>query len=207
MKILFSILLAALVSLSNASGVIWLEAERFSQAGGWSTDTQFVDTMGSVQLLATGCGKPVDDAVTQAAVPASGAYRLWVRCRDWLPEHSPGMFQVAVNGKASATTFGKAKDDKWKWIDGGVFELQAGTVEVRLHDLTGWWGRCEAVVLAQGDFKPSNDLAELARQRLQYGGLSSEPELMVCSISLSWAAVLLGWARPSRRRGSDSRSR
>jgi hypothetical protein len=69
MRIPFSILLAAIVSLSNASGVIWLEAERFSQAGGWSTDTQFVDTMGSVQLLATGCGKPVDDAVTQAAAP------------------------------------------------------------------------------------------------------------------------------------------
>jgi hypothetical protein len=132
--------------------------------------------MGSAQLLATGCGKPVDEAVTQAAVPASGAYRLWVRCRDWLPEHSPGLFQVVVKGKASVTSFGKARDDKWQWIDGGTFELQTGTVEVRLRDLTGWWGRCDAVVLAQGDFKPSNDLQELARQRLRYGGLSTEPE-------------------------------
>ncbi|MBM3859285.1 MAG: FAD-dependent oxidoreductase [Verrucomicrobia bacterium] len=163
---------------SNQPRVIWLEAERFSQAGGWSTDTQFVDTMGSVQLLATGCGKPVDDAATRAAVQASGAYRLWVRCRDWLPEHSPGLFRVLVNGKASATTFGKAKDDKWQWIDGGMFELQAGTVDVRLHDLTGWWGRCDAVVLAQENFKPSNNLQELGRQRLRYSGISAKPERM-----------------------------
>ena len=158
--------------------VIWLEAEQFDQAGGWSTDTQFVDTMGSVQLLATGCGKPVADAVTQSAVPVSGAYRLWVRCRDWLPSHSPGLFQVAVNGKAAMTTFGKAKDDTWQWIDGGAFELQTGQVEVRLHDLTGWWGRCDAVVLAQGDFKPANDLKTLAKQRLLYGSLKTETELL-----------------------------
>ncbi len=163
---------------SDNQHVLWLEAEQFDQAGGWSADTQFVDTMGSVQLLATGCGKPVDDAVTQAAVPVTGAYRLWVRCRDWLPQHSPGRFQVAVNGKAAATTFGKAQDDAWQWVDGGTVELQAGRAEVRLHDLTGWWGRCDAVVLALGDFKPSSDLQALAQQRLQYGGLKAEPELL-----------------------------
>jgi hypothetical protein len=163
---------------NDNSNVIWLEAEQFAQAGGWSTDTQFVDTMGSVQLLATGCGKHVADAVTQAAVPVAGAYRLWVRCRDWLPQYSPGLFQVAINGKAGATTFGKAKDDTWQWIDGGSFELQTGQAEVRLHDLTGWWGRCDAIVLAQGNFKPANDLQTLAQQRLQYGGLKTEAELL-----------------------------
>lgn len=163
---------------SGSQHVVWLEAEGFAQIGGWSTDPQFVDVMGSVQLLATGCGKPVDDAVTQAAVPASGAYRLWVRCRDWLPEHSPGLFRVAVNGKTSATTFGKANDDAWQWLDGGLFELDTGTAEVRLRDLTGWWGRCDAIVLAQGDFKPSNDVQELGRQRLQYGGSSAGPALL-----------------------------
>lgn len=119
--------LALAFSLSAAAGaqphVIWLEAEQFAQTGTWSVDAQFVDTMGSVQLLATGCGKPVDDAVAQAAVPASGAYRLWVRCRDWLPEYSPGLFQVAVNGQASPGTFGKASHDQWQWVDGGTFEL------------------------------------------------------------------------------------
>ena len=181
-KILCLSALTAALSLCHAAGdtppVLWLEAEQFAQTGTWSVDAQFVDTMGSAQLLATGCGKPVDDAVAQAAVPASGAYRLWVRCRDWLPEHSPGLFQVAVNGQVSATTFGKAKDDAWRWVDGGAFELQAGTTDVRVHDLTGWWGRCDAVVLAQGDFKPSDDLQELGRQRAQYGGVPAEADVL-----------------------------
>ena len=167
-------------SLSAAGAqphVIWLEAEQFDQTGSWSADAQYVDTMGSPQLLAAGCGKPVADAVSHAAVPSAGTYRLWVRCRDWLPEYSPGLFRVLVNGQASAATFGKAADDRWLWVDGGAFDLQPGTAEVRLQDLTGWWGRCDAVVLAQGGFRPSDEPQELARQRLQLGG-AAEPELL-----------------------------
>lgn len=173
--------LALALSVGGAAagqpGVIWLEAEQFAQPGTWSVDAQFVDTMGSPQLLATGCGRPVEDAVTRAAVPASGTYRLWVRCRDWLPEHSPGRFRVLVNGKASPAAFGKAADDRWQWVDGGTFELQPGEAEVRLQDLTGWWGRCDAVVLAQDGFKPSDEPAELGRQRLQNAG-GAEPALL-----------------------------
>lgn len=177
-----STLTAALFNLGHAADggppVLWLEAEQFAQTGTWSVDAQFADTMGSVQLLATGCGKPVEDAATQAAVRAPGTYRLWVRCRDWLPEFSPGLFQVTVNGQAAAATFGKAEDDAWRWVDGGAFELQAGTVDVRLRDLTGWWGRCDAVVLTQGDFRPSDDPQELGRQRLRYGGVAAEPTVL-----------------------------
>jgi len=149
-----------------------LEAEGFESVGGWSNDSQFVDVMGSPVLLATGVGKPVPDAVTAVTVAEAGEYRLWVRCKDWLPSHSPGQFQVMVGGTASAVAFGKNATNTWQWIDGGMFNLTAGKVEVRLHDLTGWWGRCDAVVLASRDFKPSGELAELARQRLLYGGVS-----------------------------------
>ena len=75
-------------ALTAAEAVIWLEAEQFGTTGGWSNDTQFVDLMGSPQLLATGLGKPVADAVTSADVRAAGTYRLWVRCRDWLPSRA-----------------------------------------------------------------------------------------------------------------------
>ena len=155
-----------------AGRVLWLEAEGFESVGGWSNDSQFVDVMGSPVLLATGVGKPVPDAVTAVTVAEAGEYRLWVRCKDWLPSHSPGQFQVMVGGTASAVAFGKNATNTWQWIDGGMFNLTAGKVEVRLHDLTGWWGRCDAVVLASRDFKPSGELAELARQRLLYGGVS-----------------------------------
>jgi len=155
--------------------VLWLEAEQFAKTGGWVNDPQFVDLMGSPYLLANGVGHPVDDAATQADVPTAGRYRLWVRCKDWLPDYSPGTFQVRVGGKASDVTFGRAKAADWQWVDGGQFELKGGKVEVRLRDLTGWWGRCDAIVLALG-FKPSNEKKTLAEQRLRYGGVSREVE-------------------------------
>ena len=159
-------------------GVVWLEAETFADTGGWSNDSQYVDLMGSPCLLATGVGKPVADAVTTAKVPAAGTYRLWVRCKDWLVSHHPGRFSVTVGGKASAAAFGVARTDTWQWVDGGSFKLAAGDVEVRLHDLTGWWGRCDAVVLAAGNFTPANDLKSLAAQRLEHFGVSAELKQM-----------------------------
>jgi hypothetical protein len=167
-----------LVALAGraAAGVVWLEAESFADTGGWVNDTQFVDLMGSPYLLAAGTGHPVADAVTKTTIPQAGSYRLWVRCKDWLPPHSPGQFQVLVGGQASAQVFGRAGTNLWQWVDGGEFKLTAGDVEVRLHDLTSWWGRCDAVVLAEGDFVPANDLKALAQQREQFGGVTRKVE-------------------------------
>ncbi|MHC4708139.1 MAG: FAD-dependent oxidoreductase, partial [Planctomycetota bacterium] len=150
--------------------VVWLEAERFDQTGGWSNDSQFVDLMGSPYLLATGLGRPVDDASTKARIPKAGAYRLWVRCKDWLPGHSPGQFHVHVAGRMSPVTFGKTETDAWQWVDGGTFDLQAGNIEIRLVDKTGWWARCDAIVLAKAGFTPAKEPAELAKQREKYTG-------------------------------------
>ena len=159
-----------------AAPVVWLEAEAFADTGGWVNDTQFVDLMGSPYLLAAGTGQPVADAVTKARIPESGSYRLWVRCKDWLAPQAPGQFQVLVDGRASEKTFGRAETNLWQWVDGGEFKLTAGDVEVRLHDLTSWWGRCDAVVLAGGDFVPANELKTLAQQREQFGGVTRAVE-------------------------------
>ena len=169
---------ASLASAGDNAQVIWLEAETFRNTGRWSNDPQHVDQMGSPYLLATGVGKPVADAMTTVNVRIADEYRLWVRCRDWLPSHSPGRFQVMVGGKASATTFGMADSDKWQWVDGGVLDLAAGDVEIRLRDLTGWWGRCDAVVLAPEDFEPADDLDGLAAQRLKFCGVSASVKAM-----------------------------
>jgi hypothetical protein len=164
---------AALMAQST-DRVIWLEAEGFADTGSWSNDSQHVDLMGSPYLLATGVGRPVSDAVTTARVLVPGSYRLWVRCRDWLPQYHPGLFQVLVNGNVSHKTFGQADTDAWQWIDGGAFDLKAGENSVRLHDLNGWWGRCDALVLASDHFKPADDPSGLAWQRHRYGGVSSK---------------------------------
>jgi len=169
-----SVLLLALLIPDGVYGaegpeVVWLEAESFEETGGWSNDPQFVDIMGSPYLLATGVGEPVADAVTHVEIPTSGGYRLWVRCKDWLPEHSPGQFRVLVNGEMSSAIFGKAADDRWRWVDGGVFSIEAGTAEIRLKDLTGWWGRCDVIVLSGNtSFKPADDPYILEKQRAEY---------------------------------------
>ncbi|NQT40473.1 MAG: FAD-dependent oxidoreductase [Planctomycetes bacterium] len=181
LHIRWTIALSLLVgSITSAAGqdVVWIEAEQFDDCGRWSNDSQHVDLMGSPYLLATGVGKPVADATATVKISAEGEYRLWVRCRDWLPSHSPGLFQVMVGGKPSAVTFGKADSDAWQWVDGGTFDLAAGDVELRLHDLTGWWGRCDAVVLATDGFKPAEDLEQIATQRLKYLGTSASVEAL-----------------------------
>lgn len=156
---------------------IWLEAEQFDNCGGWRNDSQFLESVGSPYLLAAGVGKPVEDAVTIAKVRKAGVFKLWVRCKDWHPQHSPGKFQVLVNGQSSEVTFGQTESDQWQWIDGGTFGLEAGDVEVRLHDLTGWWGRCDAIALSSDSgFTPENDLDSLLKQRQMYGGISSSAQ-------------------------------
>ena len=166
---------AAPADLSAVPAVVWLEAESFDDVGSWSRDTQHADVMGSTYLLATGLGKPVDDAVTKATIPRGGDYRLWVRCRDWLPGYSPGTFRVVIEGQESSV-FGASNDetDAWRWVRGGAFTLNEGEAEIRLKDLTGWYGRVDAVVLATGDFTPSDDLKTLARQRVKHAGVSPE---------------------------------
>jgi hypothetical protein len=170
------LVLALLVSVADTAEVpqpIWVEAESFDCVGGWRRDTQHVDTMGSVYLLATGLGRSVDDAVTHVPISAAGQYHLWVRCRDWLPSHSPGRFRVLVDGRSSSE-LGRASDDAWRWQHSGTFDLPQGQVELRIQDLTGWWGRVDAVVLADDGFQPADQLDGLAAQRVKFGGVSSQ---------------------------------
>ena len=158
-----------------AASVIWCETELFDDHGGWLSDTQFVDQMGSPFLLAYGLEGPVKDAATAVQVPASGKYRLWVRTRDWLPEFSPGRFQVILGDKTVDRVFGQGKAKGWVWEDGGVHELTRGRVQIRLHDLTGHYGRCDAVVLADDmGYRPPDDLAKLAEERIARGGVSRD---------------------------------
>ena len=164
---------------ASAASTIWLEAEHFTDLGGWVNDAQFVDQMGSPYLLAIGLEGPVRDAVTRVKVTAAGKYRLWARTRDWVPEHSPGRFQVVVNGKAMPHVFGASKAPGWTWEDGGVVELPAAEVEVRLRDVTGHYSRCDALVLTDDpEFRPPADAAQLAEARRRFGGVSREEHVM-----------------------------
>ena len=155
--------------------MIWLEAQQFENLGGWVNDAQFLDQMGSPYLLAVGLGKPVQDAETRIVLPKAGRYRLWVRCRDWVPEQSPGRFQVLLDGKAVAHTFGASGRNGWVWEDGGTLDLDGGETTVCLHDLTGYYGRCDALLLVDDlSYRPPDDRRALDSLRRRYGGVSRE---------------------------------
>jgi hypothetical protein len=165
------------------SRTVLVEAESFGRLGGWVVDQEFMDQMGSPYLLAHGLGRPVDDAVAAVEFPEAGEYRVWVRTKDWVApwiamegaRGAPGRFQVLVDGSALDATFG-TEGAEWHWQDGGTVELPAGKATVALHDLTGFEGRCDAIVLTTDTtFKPPNDLETMLPWRRKLRGTAGGP--------------------------------
>ena len=182
-SILTSLALTLAATLpAAAADRLLLEAESFQNPGGWSLDTQFIDLMGSPYLLAHGLGEPVKDATTTATLPSAGKYRVWVRTKDWVAHWgaagTPGRFQVIINGRALAETFG-TKGKTWSWHDGGVVETTETKLNVALRDLTGFDGRCDAIYLTKdlGE-NPPDDSAPLSAWRKTALGLPAAPEDM-----------------------------
>ncbi|MCU0779539.1 MAG: FAD-dependent oxidoreductase [Akkermansiaceae bacterium] len=118
--------------------------------------------------------------MTGVVIPESGRYRVWVRTKDWVAQWNapgaPGRFQVRINGQPLATTFG-ATGAEWHWQDGGAIDLTAGTLRLALHDLTGFEGRCDAILFSSDPaFEPPNSDPEMGALRRQCLGLPDEPE-------------------------------
>lgn len=131
-----------------------IQATHFADLGGWALDQQSMDVMGAPYLLAHGLGRPVADAATTVAHP--GLWRLWVRTRDWVAPHGPGAFQVLLDGRPVPVLFGVGGDGTWRWQDGGTVALGDRT-HLALHDLTGFAGRCDALLFAPTDAPPPPD--------------------------------------------------
>jgi hypothetical protein len=164
----------------NTKHTILIEAESFGKLGGWVIDQQFMDIMGSPFLLAHGLGEPVEDAEIAVEFPEMGEYRVWVRTRDWVAPWNtpgaPGRFQLIVNDKPVTTIFGTEGSD-WHWQDGGVIRVESRNARLRLHDLTGFEGRCDAIVFSSdSDLIPPNSGGELAAFRQKALGLPEVPE-------------------------------
>jgi hypothetical protein len=162
-----------------AGHCVLVEAEQFAQRGGWVVDPQFMDLMGSPYLLAHGLGRPVADATTDVAFPQAGAYRVWVRTKDWVAPWNapgaPGRFQLLLDGQPLPTVFG-TEGARWHWQDGGRLQIAAPRVRIALRDLTGFEGRCDAVLFSRDlGFVPPNEEPALARFRRAALGLPEEP--------------------------------
>lgn len=157
---------------------VLVEAESFAIHGGWKLDTQFIENMGSPYLLAHGLGRPVEDAKTTVSFPATGEYRVYVRTKDWVAQWKapgqPGRFQVVVAGKPLKETFG-TQGAEWFWQDGGTVQISSKETEVALHDLTGFDGRCDAILFSKEKTAPPNTSTILAKWRRKLLGLNGTP--------------------------------
>lgn len=168
----------AFISAAHAADQLLVEAESFAGHGGWSLDTQFIQIMGSPYLLAHGLGEPVKDATTTVTFPSTGKYRVWVRTKDWVAQWKapgePGKFQLVVDGKPLAETFG-TKSATWHWHDGGTVEITKPQTTLALRDLTGFDGRCDAIFFTKGDAAPPNEDPKMRDWRRVTRGLPEKP--------------------------------
>lgn len=165
------------VSFSPDKNVL-VEAEQFDDLGGWVIDQQFMDQMGSPYLLAHGLGNPVKDATTYVKFPRKGKYRVWVRTKDWVAPWNapgaPGKFEIHVNNKPLKTIFG-TEGDQWHWQDGGLVSIKHKNMLISIHDLTGFEGRCDAILFTRDhDMIPPDEGNELEAMRMDLGGISRE---------------------------------
>jgi hypothetical protein len=140
----FAFLLVSLTAISTSASEVLVEAEGFTDRGGWTLDPQFLEVMGSPYLLAHGLGQPVTNAVTEVEFPETGNFHLWVRTKDWVPSHHTGRFNVIISGREVPIEFGN-QGHGWIWQDGGAIEIKQRRVRLELADLTGFDGRCDAL--------------------------------------------------------------
>jgi ribulose 1,5-bisphosphate synthetase/thiazole synthase len=199
-------LLASLIALTTAAHAQpkWIEAESFANHGGWVLDTQFIDVMGSPYLMAHGMGKVVKDASTEVELPA-GEYTLWARTKNWVGPWdvpgAPGRFEISVNGEKLKHEFGATGKD-WQWEKAGPVKVSAEGAKIALHDLTGFDGRVDAIILSSdAGFMPPQDVAATNKLRRQLLGLpekapeTSEYDLVVVGGGYSGMGAAISGAR------------
>ena len=177
MKNTFSLTAGLLLSSCLVHAGVLVEAEGFVHRGGWVVDQQFMDQMGSPFLMAHGLGRPVADAVTSCEIPEAGTYRVLARTRDWAApwgrKEAPGRFQVLVNDTPLPQVLGTAGAE-WGWHAAGRVTLEKGTARLALRDLTGFNGRCDALILTTDEnFVPESEVARLEAFRRRIGTVRS----------------------------------
>lgn len=175
-NILITIILFWGISFIKAQSIL-IEAESFTDKGGWVIDQQFVEQMGSPYMLAHGMGIPVKDAATKISIQKTGKYHVWARTKNWVPGkwEAPGRFYISIDGKQLEKQLGK--NTGWNWEYAGEMNLEKGENKLSLHDLTGFEGRCDAIYLSiNKDEKMPVNLSEMKLWRAKKSGNSGVPQ-------------------------------
>ena len=163
---------------AQKSDFVFVEAESFTEKGGWVLDQQFMDQMGSPFLLAHGIGKPVKNASTEVMLPKKGIWyvyaRTWNWCSPWKTNEAPGRFKIAVNNNVLNNELGTGK--QWDWEYAGSIDIKEKKVNVVLKDLTGFEGRCDAIVFTRNkDAVIPNQKDDLRKFRNRLLGIPKRP--------------------------------
>lgn len=158
--------------------MLFVETESFDEKGGWVIDQQSFDVMGSSYLMAHGMGRPVADATTSLTFPETGAYHVWVRTKDWAPyPKGPGEFKVLLNDTPLEQSFGVSGSGEWQWYYGGTADIAEKETTVALQDLTGFNGRCDALLFTtDASFTPPNQPKVLMGFRRAQLELTADPQ-------------------------------
>lgn len=195
----FLIVVAAVFAAVSALGAergdaLVLEAESFSDHGGWFVDHESFKKTGSACLLAHGCGRRVADASTVFELKEGGTYHIWVNTYNWTSPWyegpGPGAFQVIFNGKASGE--GKVlgtTGNSWDWQYAGCVELDTRNT-VSLHDLTGFDGRIDALYISRSATFPENGVRRNRSTQTRKGY-----DLVVAGGGIAGCATALSAAR------------
>jgi len=153
-------------AMQNDAKSLLVEAESFSDYGGWVHDILAFGKTHSAHLLAHGAGRPVADAVTRVAFPQTGTYHVYVSTYNWTSPwydgKGPGAFQLLVNGSVVGDTLG-VKGNCWEWQYAGDVNIKNRSTIVALHDLTGFEGRVDAVWFTKGTNLPERKAKEAVR--------------------------------------------
>lgn len=154
----------------------WIDAVDFTEKGGWKEDSQFVHLMGSPYLIAADKpGEPVENAKVTVDIAEAGTYRIWVRDRNWLRPHDPGIFTISVNGQGNGVILGKQPSDAWIWEIAGDFRFAAGKNELTVRDLTGYFARFSSILITDDlDYVPSREISRMHKERARIKGLPAQ---------------------------------
>ena len=161
---------------------IFIEAESFRQLGGWVVDTASMEHLHSAYVMAHGMGIPVEDAITEFTIAEDGEYRIWALTRDWTAvwnvKESAGRYVIKIDGTPLAATLGTNGPD-WAWQSAGTVFLSTGQHSLALHDLTGFNGRCDAILITDPAETPDSSLPalDLLRKELNWKELCTDAQV------------------------------
>ena len=188
---------------SAAAGTVLVEAEAFSDKGGWVTDHQAFGKIHSAYLLAHGLGTPVQDARTSVEFKHSGTYHVYVSTYNWTAPwyegKGPGKFRLSVGGTLLGETLGD-EGTQWGWQYAGKVEIAQGEVELVLKDLTGFEGRVDAIYFSTREKAPEPDYGKFLKQRRQLLGVDGPAvhqgyDLVVAGGGIAGCSTALAAAR------------